>query len=340
MKSVLIVNKSYQHLTKFNKDTVHDSGVFTHNDRYLKIVQTSFDDHIKKKSKPLFYFMKWWFENTNYKLNEEISTKKRSLRYILVESFFIICILGLISCILAGVAKPFIDAIIKSINLTLGKFKGDLIVNGQEIVKGLTPDDLSNGKFELQIQYVPKVWEYSFNSSSVIVPLIFTLFFFFFTFIYIYRRKKIIPKTNKMSVEDFLIARMNMINSFKGILKRKIKLIPGEKSFNHRLIFNMNIDFSLLRIMNYIYSGLTELNVVMVVNLDSDQKIIDLKQTLNQDFQNLGMIVIEEENMKNLRSPYMNGFFNQDIELLSPIKENEQSDANPKELLIVEEKED
>ena len=323
MKTILIVNKSFRKKRSFDTRFLHDSGTIYSNDRFLKIVRESCDAHIKKKSKILFYFMEWWFQTTNYKLNPEISHAKRSLRSWLIEIFFLFCIVALIVCILAGVARPIIDCVIKSITLSRGQFKGDLIIDGQIIMKNLSPSNingLTGGSSILNVdqwELIPKVWKAYFSSPSVVVLILLVLFFLFFSCLYIYMIKKIRPRTNKMSLEDYLIARMNLINSFKFILKRKVLFIEGIKEYNHRFVFNMNADYNLMRIMNYIYSGLAELNIIMVIDMDSDEKIFELQKVIKQDFDNLDLIIIEKEIAESLKSKYQNGCLNKKTNLIN-----------------------
>ncbi|UNT66551.1 hypothetical protein IF687_01760 [Ureaplasma urealyticum] len=316
MKTILIVNKSFQKKRIFDTRFLHDSGPIYTNDRFLKIVRESFDAHINKKSKFLFYFMEWWFQTTNYKLNPEISHTKRSLRSWLIEIFFLFCIIALIVCILAGVARPIIDCVIKSITLSRGQFKGDLIIDGRVIAKGLIPSSASGlvgGSSILNVEQwelIPKVWKTYFSSPSVVVLILLVLFFLFFSCLYIYMLKKIRPRTNKMSLEDYLVSRMNLINSFKFILKRKVLFVEGIKEYNHRFIFNMSADYNLMRLMNYIYSGLVELNIIMVVDFESDEKIFELQKIIKQDFDNLDLIILEKEVADKLKSIHQNGCLN------------------------------
>ena len=122
--------------------------------------------------------------------------------------------------------------------------------------------------------------------------------------------KKIRPRTNKMSLEDYLVSRMNLINSFKFILKRKVLFVEGIKEYNHRFIFNMSADYNLMRLMNYIYSGLVELNIIMVVDFESDEKIFELQKIIKQDFDNLDLIILEKEVADKLKSIHQNGCLN------------------------------
>ncbi|AJQ45222.1 membrane protein [Ureaplasma diversum] len=299
MKTILIINKSYDQMRKFDTKILHDSGPLFSNERYLSIVRQSFDAHIRYKSRPLFLFMNWWFQTTNYKLNPDISKAKRSWKEWLVEIFFWLCIVGLFACIFAGVAKPIIEATILTVKQIRGTFSDPF--------SSKTPDADTLDK-------IASIWQKQFSDSSVIAPLCITMFFMFFSFLYIYMVKKIRPRTNKMSVEEYLVARMNKINSFKFILKREVKLIPGVKEFNHRFIFNMNVDYGLLRLMNYIYSGLKEMNVIMVIDID-DTKLAELQKVMKQDFDNLSMIILDQEVATNLKSIHHNGILNETVEI-------------------------
>lgn len=299
MKTILIINKSYDKMRKFDTKILHDSGPLFSNERYLSIVRQSFDAHIKYKSRPLFLFMNWWFQTTNYKLNPDISKAKRSWKAWIIEIFFWLCIIGLFACIFAGVAKPIIEASILTVKQIRGTF-GDPFT-------GSTPDADALDK-------IGAIWKKQFSDSTVIAPLCITLFFMFFSFLYIYMIKKIRPRTNKMSVEEYLVARMNKINSFKFILKREVKLIPGVKEFNHRFVFNMSIDYNLIRLMNYIYSGLKEMNIIMVIDLE-DNKLFELQKVMKQDFNNLSMIILDSEIAANLKSIHHNGTLNNTVEI-------------------------
>lgn len=329
MKKVLIVNKSYSNKTDFDTRFMHDSGPIYNNDRFFSIAQQTFDAHIKKKSRGLFAFMNWWFFTTNYKLSPDVSKAKKSWKAWLVDIFFWSCIIALFACILAGVAKPVIESIIKTVLLAQNKYSGDLVINGHVIATNLKAsgsDVLSGNSGTEQFEYIPQVWSAHFRDPKVYVPMIFILILFFFSFIYIYRERKIKPRTNKMSNEEYLIARMNMINFFKWILKRKVPLVEGIKEYNHRIIFNMSADYSIMRIMNYIYSGLKEMNIIMVTTFDDDNKIFELQKTIKQDFDNLDVIIVSEETTKKLDSIYQNGILNDKIKTINI--SNQEKDKN------------
>ncbi|MCV3754124.1 hypothetical protein [Ureaplasma zalophigenitalium] len=310
MKTIIIMNRSYEDQKEFSTKVVHDSGPFFDNERFLRLATQTFDSHVKRKSRLLYVFMNWWFFTTNHKLDPNLSRKKMSLGRLLLNLFFWGCIIGLIGCILAGVAKPIITASFISIKLAKSEYVGDLVINGQIIAKGLNKSGgLLKGDVSDQFKYIPLVWEYTFKDAKVIVPLVLTLFFFFFSFVYIYMVKKIRPATNKLSVEGYLVAKMNLVNGFKNILKRKVKLTPGIKEYNHRLVFNVKPNYNLMRVMNYVYGGLTEMNLMMLCdfNDDQDQEIMDLQKTIKQDFDNLVLIVLSKKKTDALKSLHQDG---------------------------------
>ncbi|MCV3743277.1 hypothetical protein OF377_00040 [Ureaplasma sp. ES3154-GEN] len=335
MKTVVIMNKTYEHQKEFRTNIMHDSGPFFHNDRFLNLASQTLDQHVKKKSIPLYYFMNWWFYTTNHKLDPDLSRKKMSIVWVLVNLFFILCIIGLIACILAGIAKPILTASFVSIKLAKSDYVGKLVVNGVTIAEGLTKTgNVAGGALSDQFEYIPEVWRLTFKDAKVIAPLLLTIFFFFFSFLYIYMQRKIRPATNKLNVEGYLVAKMNLINHFKWILKRQVKFVPGIKEQNHRLVFNMKPDYNLMRVMNYIYGGLHEMNIMMVIDFDDDKDkdIFDLQKTIKQDFDNLTLIVLSKEKANDLVSIYQNGRLSSSI--INVENNQEDVDQNVREDIV------
>lgn len=161
---------------------------------------------------------------------------------------------------------------------------------------------------------VPKIWISYFDASKVIVPIIFTIFFIAVIWAYDYRKKKIMPKVNSMSIQDYLILKLNLVKKFNHILNKNIPMIKGISQLNHQFIFNMeNIGNSQiyfnLRLLNYAYSVFSDLDCIMVLTNQDDNAIKELMKIIAQDFhQNLAITIISSEDTDLLKAKNALGF--------------------------------
>lgn len=172
-----------------------------------------------------------------------------------------------------------------------------------------------------QVILVPKIWIAYFKKGNVIAPIVFTLFFIVVLYIYNRRRKKVIPKINAMSLQDFLNFKINNIRKYKVLLNRSIPMVQGIKELNHRFIFmadslgTTQLYYN-IRLMNYIYSVFKEMNCIMTINAVDDNQIEQIQKICLQDFdQNINVIIIDTDKLNELKSKDKTGYLFSDVYL-------------------------
>lgn len=122
------------------------------------------------------------------------------------------------------------------------------------------------------------------------------------------------PKVNSMSIQDYLILKLNFVKKFGNILNKNIPMLKGINQLNHQFIFNMEnvgnsqIYFN-LRLLNYAYSIFSDLNCIMVLMNQDDNAIKELMKIITQDFkQNLELTIVNSEDINLLKSNNALGF--------------------------------
>ena len=187
-------------------------------------------------------------------------------------------------------------------------------IGGLDISKLQTSDLILNTDHAGQAILVPKIWISYFDASNVIVPIIFTIIFIAVIWAYDYRKKKIMPKVNSMSIQDYLILKLNLVKKFNQILNKNIPMIKGISQLNHQFVFNMeNVGNSQvyfnLRLLNYTYSIFSDLDCIMVLTNQDDNAIKELMKIIAQDFsQNLALTIVNSEDTDLLKSNNALGF--------------------------------
>ena len=187
-------------------------------------------------------------------------------------------------------------------------------IGGLDISKLLTSDLILNTDQAGQAILVPKIWISYFDASNVIVPIVFTIIFIAVIWAYDYRKKKIMPKVNGMSIQDYLILKLNFVKKFSSIFNKNIPMIKGISQLNHQFVFNMEnvgngqIYFN-LRLLNYAYSIFSDLDCIMVLMNQDDNAIKELMKIITQDFsQNLELTIVNSEDTDLLKSKNALGF--------------------------------
>lgn len=165
-----------------------------------------------------------------------------------------------------------------------------------------------------QTLLIPKIWSAWFSDPSVIISLIFILFLLIIVIIYGILFKKIKPKLNNLSFPEYLMQKMIFIKKFKFLINKRVPMTEGIKELNHQLIFcadklGENSIYFLLRLLNYVYSIFRDMNLVLIVNSDDDQKIKIYSKLLSQDFNNLSLNIIDNDLLKKLNSDDAQGTY-------------------------------
>lgn len=122
------------------------------------------------------------------------------------------------------------------------------------------------------------------------------------------------PKVNSMSIQDYLILKLNLLKRFNQILNKNIPMLKGISQLNHQFVFNMEnvgngqIYFN-LRLLNYAYSIFSDLDCIMVLMNQDDNAIKELMKIIAQDFkQNLEITVVSSEDTNLLKANNALGF--------------------------------
>lgn len=165
-----------------------------------------------------------------------------------------------------------------------------------------------------QTLLIPKIWSAWFSDPSVIISLIFILFLLIIVIIYGILFKKIKPKLNNLSFPEYLMQKMIFIKKFKFLINKRVPMTEGIKELNHQLIFcadklGENSIYFLLRLLNYVYSIFRDMNLVLIVNSEDDQKIKIYSKLLSQDFNNLSLNIIDNDLLKKLNSDDAQGTY-------------------------------
>lgn len=218
----------------------------------------------------------------------------------------------------------------------------DLVFNGNVFTNlpktnpyfGLSANDIClAGNQMAQTLLVPKVWISWFSDAAVIVPLIFTLALVVLVWLYRYQLKKVRPRTNAMSIQDYVMAKVVFAKKWKWLLRRRVPMVEGVKELNHRFLFAAGalgaggLYFN-IRLLNYMYATFRDMNIVLVIQFtDNDAGIAELQKVIAQDFQNISLTIVDDEIAAKFSSLDPSGNFfryggtpmNQDIQTINVV---------------------
>ena len=456
-KTVLISNKTYNGMSDVGINFCHDGGNVYTADRLYATINETFEYQMRAKNKFFGSFVNYWFQTTDYKKNKKLSNIKPSKSDILYTLFFWMCIIGLIACVIWGIAIPVINSAIKSIQLLQGSYTGVLMANdsvvgfvfdgkvvasainsvanttvtnpedivwfnqyyeqywkplnnnesiqdcqkflrsfivgtlgnanatvtylpkdlqvfmyfntvgntvpdadswnnlhwisNKNMLSGLSPNNVYYdlkatdiclaGNQMAQTLLVPKIWIAWFKNANVIVPLIFTLLLVILVWTYRYQIKKVRPRTNAMSIQDYVMAKVVFAKKWRWFLRKRVPMVEGVKELNHRFLFAAGslgaggIYFN-VRLLNYLYATFREMNIVLVIPFgDNDAGIAELQKVINQDFQNISLTIVDDEIAAKFSTLDSSGNFfryggkpmNQDIQTINVVESQSQEDV-------------
>lgn len=195
-----------------------------------------------------------------------------------------------------------------------------------------------------QTLLIPKIWAAWFSDASVIVSLISILILLIIIIVYAQLLKKIKPKLNNLSFSEYLMQKMIFIKRFRFLINKRVPMTEGIKELNHQLIFctdklGENSIYFLLRLLNYIYSIFRDMNLMLIINVDNDQKIKSYTKLVSQDFSNLTINIINNDILNLLNCDDAQGtyfrFDENEIKLDSNIK-NINKDQNINDILSIQ----
>lgn len=132
-KKILIHNKFYKLDHAIGKDYCHNNDDYQSSDRLYTIIDQVLTCHVKMKSRFVAFFYNYWFYNNDFKKQKSLSSKSANKMRILINSIFWLSIIGLILCLIFGLALPIIKSAFDSYKLFNGDFEGSLVSNGHII---------------------------------------------------------------------------------------------------------------------------------------------------------------------------------------------------------------
>ncbi|MDE5617560.1 MAG: hypothetical protein K2I36_01800 [Ureaplasma sp.] len=161
-----------------------------------------------------------------------------------------------------------------------------------------------------QALLVPKIWEVWFKDPSVIVPLVFTLIFIFIVVAnyYILRKNKV--KYYNMNMYEYLAKKAGFIKKYHFFLNKIVFLNNKINELKHNIILNFDSlgsadVYNILRLLNYLYSTVESMNIVLVCKY-SDEWKTQLDKLSKEDTRNLRIDIVNNnlvnewtDNLKN-----------------------------------------
>lgn len=143
-KKILIHNKFYKLDQKISKDYCHNNNDIQSVDRLYSIIDQILSVNIKIKNSLLNFFFNYWFFNNDFQKERSLSNKKINKSRLLINLIFLISLIGLIICLIFGIAIPIIQSTSDSIKLLSGKFQGKLLSNNKIIGFVISQNDALN----------------------------------------------------------------------------------------------------------------------------------------------------------------------------------------------------
>lgn len=143
-KKILIHNKFYKLDQKISKDYCHNNNDVQSVDRLYSIIDQILSINVKIKNSLLNFFFSYWFFNNDFQKEKSLSNKKINKPRLLINIIFLISLIGLIICLIFGIAIPIIQSTSDSIKLLSGKFQGKLLSNNKIIGFVISQNDALN----------------------------------------------------------------------------------------------------------------------------------------------------------------------------------------------------
>lgn len=193
------------------------------------------------------------------------------------------------------------------LNNILNSFNGSIftLLPSTNVFYGLRSNSIClNDNQASQAMLVPVIWATWFSNANVIIPLCFTLFLIFIIWFHSRTIKKNKPKYTNMTMYNFIANKVTFIKKFKFLLKRLIFLDPNIDELKHNFILGFdNLDkttiYNTLRLLNYSYSVLESMDIVLVLNY-SDEVLKIYQSLIKDDSHNLAITIIDEEELQPL----------------------------------------
>lgn len=130
-KKILVHNKFYKFDRKISSEYCYNNNGLLNPDRLYSLVDKIINKQINLKNRFISFWFDYWFYNNDFKKNSFIASKKINKTRILINIFFILAIIGLVLCLIFGIAIPIIQSSSDTLKLMTGGFEGSLISNNK-----------------------------------------------------------------------------------------------------------------------------------------------------------------------------------------------------------------
>lgn len=130
-KKILVHNKFFKFNQKISKEYCYNNNNLLNVDRFYSLVDQIVSKQINLKNRFISFWINYWFYNNDFKKDKFTSSKKINKTRLFINIFFILSIIGLVICLLFGIAIPIVQSSIDTLKLMSGGFEGSLISNNK-----------------------------------------------------------------------------------------------------------------------------------------------------------------------------------------------------------------
>lgn len=141
-KKILIHNKFYRFDRKVSKDYCKSKNVVKTSDYLYAIIDQVLISNVKVKNYFFNFFFNYWFYNNDFRKQKSLSTRSANKARLLINAIFWLSVLGLVLCLIFGVAIPVLKSAMDTYKLFNGNFSGSLVSNGKIIGWVVTDNNL------------------------------------------------------------------------------------------------------------------------------------------------------------------------------------------------------
>lgn len=195
--NVFVSGKNMPHSPAQLRETAARHGQYYSSDRFYTLANCLMTEAVRRASKTMSLVMSFLFRSYNYKHNSHLYVKPP--RWIIaVDVFCWLCVVGFVVCLIMGVARPLISAIIAISTNPIG-----------------SP--------------VTETFARMFSSSGSIASVVVCLICFAVALTYIYVLKNIVKANRGMSLGDYVCRKLSFIRRFGSWARLDDKFRRGMK---------------------------------------------------------------------------------------------------------------
>lgn len=213
-----------------------------------------------------------------------------------------------------------IDSIINSWNgLLFTKLPSNNIFYGLDMKSICLTDNKSS-----QALLVPKIWSVWFRDPTVILPLVLTLVFIFIVVANYYVLRKNKARYYSMGMYDYLAKKAAFVKKYHFFLNKLVFLNNKTKNLKHNIILNFDSlgsgdIYNILRLLNYLYSTIESMNLVLVCKYSNEWKT-QLDKLSKEDTKNLKIDIVSDK----LINEWIDDSKNVNVEIDIKVEETKQ----------------